>query len=127
MKTSMSKSQPAPTSETKSSAPYCPDTFDLVWLNFDPQVGREQAGRRPAFVLSARSYNQKSGLCVVCPVTSQVKGYPFEVTIPSGAVEGVVLADQVKSLAWFPRDCEFITTCAEIGDEVMGKLESLLP
>ena len=86
------------------SATYVPETGDLVWLSFDPQAGREQAGRRPALVLSPRTYNAKSGLALVCAVTNQVKGYPFEVPVPeaSGAT-GVILADHVKSVDWKTR------------------------
>ena len=83
---------------------YVPARGDLVWLEFDPQTGHEQAGRRPALVVSHAEYNKKVGLAVFCPVTSQVKGYPFEVVLPAGlAVTGVVLSDQVKSLDWRAR------------------------
>jgi mRNA interferase MazF len=76
----------------------------LVWLSFSPQAGREQAGRRPALVLSPRMYDEKAGLCVVCPVTQQAKGYPFEVMLPDGLpVQGVVLIDHVKSSDWRER------------------------
>jgi len=78
---------------------YVPRRGDIVWLSFTPQAGHEQAGRRPALVLSPSAYNRKVGLALFCPVTSRVKGYPFEVTVPKGlSVAGVVLADQVKSL-----------------------------
>ena len=78
---------------------YVPRRGDLVWLSFDPQAGHEQAGRRPAFVLSPEAYNRKTGLFLACPVTSKEKGYPFEVSLPSGLqVSGVILADQLKSL-----------------------------
>lgn len=84
---------------------FVPDADDLVWLTFDPQKGREQAGRRPALVLSPAAYNAKSSLALVCPVTSRVKGYPFEVPLPAGlAVSGVVLADHIKSLDVNRRD-----------------------
>jgi mRNA interferase MazF len=83
---------------------FVPDAGDLIWLTFDPQAGHEQAGRRPALVLSPKAYNQKSGLALVCPVTSQLKGYPFEVPVPTGCgVAGVILADHVKSLDWKAR------------------------
>lgn len=76
---------------------YVPDRGDVVWLDFTPQAGHEQGGRRPAVVLSPVAYNKKVGLALLCPITSQVKGYPFEVLIPSGSpVTGVILADQVK-------------------------------
>lgn len=78
---------------------YVPDTGDLIWLDFNPQAGREQAGRRPVVVLSPRAYNHKSNLAIVCPITSQVKGYPFEVSVPEGLpIGGVILADHLKSL-----------------------------
>jgi len=90
-------------------APYIPERGDLVWLVFDPQAGHEQGGRRPALVLSPASYNGKSGLALICPVTSQVKGYPFEVPVPTGlAVHGIILSDQVKNLDWQARRAEFI-------------------
>ena len=83
---------------------YVPDTGDLIWLDFHPQVGREQAGRRPAIVLSPRAYNDKASLALVCPVTSRVKGYPFEVPLPKSLpISGVILADHLKSLDWRER------------------------
>lgn len=87
---------------------YVPDRGDLVWLNFTPQKGHEQAGKRPALVLSPREYNAKAGLAIFCPVTSSKKAYPFEVVL-SGKVSGVVLSDQVKSLDWRSREAEFIS------------------
>jgi mRNA interferase MazF len=81
-----------------------PERGDVVWLEFDPQAGSEQAGHRPALVLSPRSYNRKVGLALVCPITSRVKGYPFEVELPPGhAATGVILCDQIKSLDWRAR------------------------
>jgi mRNA interferase MazF len=82
--------------------PYVPDAGDVVWLSFDPQVGREQAGHRPAVVLSPAVYNAKTSLMVCCPMTTQIKNYPFEVVI-SAANPSVVLADQVESLDWRKR------------------------
>lgn len=79
--------------------PYVPDAGDIIWLQFTPQAGHEQAGHRPAVVLSPALYNGKTGLLLCCPMTSQVKGYPFEVAI-SGKAQGVALADQIKSLDW---------------------------
>lgn len=88
---------------------YIPRRGDAVWLNFNPQSGHEQAGRRPALVLSPEEYNRKTGLAIFCPITSQVKGYPFEVKLPAGLpVNGVVLADQVKSLDWRVREAALI-------------------
>lgn len=83
---------------------YVPDRGDIVWLQFDTQTGDEQAGRRTAFVVSPRAYNRKVGLALFCPVTSKVKGYPFEVTLPEqGKAQGAILSDQLKSLDWRAR------------------------
>jgi mRNA interferase MazF len=88
---------------------YVPDRGDLVWLEFTPQAGSEQRGRRPALVLSPKTYNGKVGLALFCPVTSKIKGYPFEVQLPDGsAVTGVILSDQLKSLDWRSRKVKFI-------------------
>ena len=105
-----------------------PERGDVVWLTFTPQAGHQQAGRRPALVLSPRSYNGKVGLALVCPVTSQVKGYPFEVALPTGLpVQGVVLADQVKSLDWKARQAEFAARLpADPLAAVLAKLATLL-
>jgi mRNA interferase MazF len=107
---------------------YLPDRGDAVWLTFDPQAGHEQSGRRPAVVLSPRSYNYKAGLAHICPVTSQVKGYPFEVILPAGLpLKGVVLADQVRSLDWRARRASRICELPDATtDEILGKLETLL-
>ena len=87
---------------------YVPERGDLVWITFTPQAGHEQAGRRPALVLSPASYNGKAGLALVCPITNKVKGYPFEAPIPDGlAVTGAVLADHVRSLDWRSRRAVF--------------------
>ncbi len=111
-----------------STAPYVPDRGDLVWLSFDPQLGHEQAGRRPALVLSPAAYNGRVGLALCCPVTSQVKRFPFEVVLPSGlAVTGVVLSDQVKSLDWRARQASFICLApAAVVNDVLAKLGTLL-
>ena len=91
------------------TSPRVPERGNAVWIDFDPQAGREQAGRRPAVVLSPAAYNGRVGLALLCPVTSQVKGYPFEVGIPDGLpVAGVILADQVKSLDWRRRNATLI-------------------
>lgn len=91
-----------------------PDRGDVMWLTLDPQSGHEQAGRRPVLVLSPASYNGRLGLALICPITSRVKGYPFEVPLPGGlAVAGVVLADQVKSLDWRTRKAEFSCVAPE--------------
>jgi mRNA interferase MazF len=107
-------------------ASYTPRRGDVVWLTFDPQAGHEQSGRRPAFVISLYAYNQKVGLFIVCPITSQVKGYPFEVPISTkSGIRGVVLADQIKSLDWRARKAEFVEAAAT--DMVEGVLARILP
>jgi mRNA interferase MazF len=105
-----------------------PDRGDAIWLTFNPQAGHEQAGRRPALVLSPAAYNGKAGLALLCPITNQVKGYPFEVIIPDGLdVTGVILSDQVKSLDWRARQAEFIARLPdEVAAEVLAKLGTLL-
>jgi mRNA interferase MazF len=117
-----------PSGPKHGDAAAVPDTGDLVWLSFTPQVGREQAGRRPGLVLSPRSYNAKVGLCLVCPVTHHAKGYAFEVRLPDGLpVQGVVLADHVKSADWQQRGSEHIAAVpADVLDEVRAKLKPLL-
>jgi mRNA interferase MazF len=108
--------------------PYVPERGDVVWITLNPQAGHEQAGRRPAVVVSPRSYNGKVGLGLFCPVTSRVKGYPFEVALPPDLpVSGVVLADQVKSLDWRARKAERAARLpGETIAEVLGKLTALL-
>ena len=116
-------------SETSSpSSLYCPQAGDLIWIDFDPQAGREQAGRRPALVLSPRRYNQLVRLCVLCPISNQGKGYPFEITLADGGqVTGVVLADQVKSLSWHDRNAELICAApAGIAAHARAKIKALL-
>ena len=107
---------------------YVPRCGDVVWITLNPQAGREESGRRPAVVVSPQSYNGKVGLAIFCPVTSQIKGYPFEVLIPAGLpVKGAILSDQVKSLDWRARKAELI--CALPGgtiSEVLEKLGTLL-
>jgi mRNA interferase MazF len=109
-------------------AAFVPDAGDFVWLTFDPQAGREQAGRRPALVLSPKTYNAKSGLALVCPLTSQAKGYPFEVAVTAGhGASGVILADHVKSVDWKARRAEKLGRCpTEAIDEARAKLAPLL-
>ena len=87
---------------------YVPDRGDVVWLDFDPQIGKEQAKRRPAICISPKDYNQKSGLAIFCPITSKIKGYPFEIPISLNKIQGVILADQVKSLDYRERNATFI-------------------
>ena len=107
---------------------YIPDRGDLVWIMLNPQAGHEQAERRPALVLSPAPYNGKVGLAILCPITNQRKGYPFEVTIPEGlSIGGVVLSDQVKCLDWRARQAELAGKLPEaIVDEVLHKLKTLL-
>ena len=99
---------------------YVPDRGDVVWLRFDPQAGHEQTGRRPAVVLSPRAYNRKVGLALLFPVTSQVKGYPFEVPLQLGSkLEGVILADQIKSMDWKARRA---SKMARVSQDVMQEV-----
>ena len=110
------------------SGPYCPDVGDIIRINFDPQAGREQAGARPAIVLSLERYNRYTRLCVLCPITNQIKGYPFEVLLPHGfAVTGAILSDQVKSLSWEQRGATLlaVSPAATLAD-VRAKIKSLL-
>lgn len=109
-------------------ARYVPDRGDIVWFRFNPQAGREQAGERPALVLSPRAYNEKTSLVILCPITSQRKGYPFEVILPDDLpVSGVVLADQVKSLDWTIRLVSLKCKAPwAVLEEVTGKLGALI-
>ena len=109
-------------------AAYVPDRGDLVWLEFTPQTGSEQAGRRPALVISPKAYNAKVGLALFCPVTSRVKGYPFEVVLSEGGcVIGVVLSDQLKSLDWRARKAKLIERAAsDVLEMVTARILPLL-
>lgn len=111
-----------------SATRYVPDRGDLLWLTFDPRAGREQAGRRPALVLSPVAYNRRANLALVCPITTQAKGYPFEVALPSGLpLSGVVLADRFKSADWAARRAQFAAKApAEVLADVTAKLRPLL-
>ncbi len=105
----------------KASAP---DRGDIVWLDFSPQTGHEQSGRRPAVVLSPSAYNAKVGLALVCPITSQAKGYPFEVALPERSkVAGVILADQVKSIDWRARRAK---VAERLGTDIVSRTLALL-
>jgi len=110
------------------SRAHIPDRGEVVWVTLNPQAGHEQAGRRPAVVLSPAAYNGKVGLAILCPITTQIKGYPFEVPIPAGlAVTGAILADQVKSLDWRVREAELICTLpVKTVSQVLRKLSVLL-
>ena len=105
-----------------------PQRGDVIWITMNPQAGHEQSGRRPAVVLSPSTYNGKVGLAILCPITGQVKGYPFEVTIPAGLpVSGVVLADQVRTMDWHARQAELICALpAKTIAEILGKVRTLL-
>lgn len=107
---------------------YVPDHGDAVWITLDPRAGREQAGRRPAVVLSPAGYNGKVGLAILCPITNQIKGYPFEVLVPSGLpVSGAILSDQVKSLDWRVREADLICRLPEnTMAEIVQKLGRLI-
>lgn len=107
---------------------YVPEQGHAIWFTFDPQAGHEQAGRRPAVVLSPAAYNRKTGLVLVCPVTSHAKGYPFEVSLPPGLpISGVVLADQVKSADWRARQAAFICELpSDVLPHILAKLSALL-
>jgi len=107
---------------------YVPQRGDVVWITLNPQSGHEQAGRRPAVVLSPGIYNEKVELAILCPITNQIKGYPFEVLMPDGLpVNGVILADQIKSLDWRVRNAEWICTLpSRVVVEVLQKLGILL-
>jgi mRNA interferase MazF len=105
-----------------------PDRGDIVWISLDPQAGHEQAGRRPVLILSPKAYNEKVGLALCCPITSQRKGYPFEVALPAGGtVAGVILSDHVKCLDWRARGAEIHGSAPpDAVAEVLGKLGALL-
>lgn len=107
---------------------YIPDRGDIVWLQFNPQAGHEQSGHRPALVVSPRSYNQKVGLALFCPITSQVKGYPFEVVLPKeGKPLGAILSDQIKSLDWRVRKAKRFSKAPNgVIGEVLAKIHTLI-
>ncbi len=103
---------------------YVPERGDFVWINFSPQVGHEQSGKRPAIVLTEAEYNAKTGLMIACPITKHAKGYPFEVAVPKdSAVFGVVLSDHVKNLDWRGRNAEFV---GKAGNELVAKVINTL-
>ena len=110
------------------SGQYVPERGDIVWLQFTPQAGHEQAGHRPALVISPRSYNRRVGLALFCPVSSQVKSYPFEVALPPGLeATGAILADQVKSLDWRVRKAKRVCTVpGEIMEETIARILALV-
>ena len=107
---------------------YVPERGDVVWLRFNPQAGHEQAGDRPALTISPAAYNGRVGLALFCPITSRIKGYPFEVVLPPGLkVEGAILSDQVKSLDWRVRKARRLCTVPpEVMSETLGRLLALI-
>ncbi|MFX0097989.1 MAG: endoribonuclease MazF [Candidatus Hodarchaeota archaeon] len=107
---------------------YVPNRGDMIWLDFLPQRGHEQAGRRPALVISPKKYNEKVGLLIACPITTAIKNYPFEVKVPDELdISGVILTDQVKSLDWRARNAKFICELPDqVIDEVLAKLATLV-
>ncbi len=107
---------------------YVPDRGDVIWINLNPQSGHEQSGRRPVVVLSPAKYNGRVGMAILCPITNQIKGYPFEVELPSDLqVTGVILSDQVKCLDWKTRKAEFICKLpSKLTIEVLKKLNTLI-
>jgi mRNA interferase MazF len=111
-----------------STARYVPERGDILWLTFDPQAGHEQAGRRPALVLSPATYNRRAGLVLVCPITNQAKGYPFEVALPKSLpISGVVLVDHLKSIDWAARRAQFVARApADVVADVTARLRPLV-
>lgn len=107
---------------------YVPDRGDIIWIDMDPQAGHEQKGRRVALVLSPRAYNERADLAVMCPITNQGKGYPFEVALPAGIrATGFVLSDQVKSLDWRARNASHHSEAPkEVVDDALAKIKALL-
>ncbi|WP_192482892.1 MULTISPECIES: endoribonuclease MazF [Cysteiniphilum] len=106
---------------------YVPDAGDIVWLDFDPQAGREQKGHRPALVISPKVYNAKTRLMLCCPMTTKIKGYPFEVAVASEK-ESVILSDQIKSLDWQQRNAKFKGRISVVElEDVCDKIKAILP
>ena len=107
---------------------YCPERGDIIWLSFNPQLGHEQAGRCPALTLSPSPYNRKVGLVLVCPVTTNIKRYPFEVQLPDELkISGAILSDQIKSFDWKTRKAEYICKVpTDIIEDVLAKIATLL-
>jgi mRNA interferase MazF len=110
------------------SGDYCPEVGDLVWIDLNPTLGHEQSGHRPAVVLTPRQYNVRSGLCIICPITSRALGYPFEVAIPDGhAISGIILVDQIRSVSWEKRYIKIAGVAAvKLLNEVRERLAALL-
>lgn len=110
------------------SGSYCPEAGDFIWIGLDPTMGHEQSGRRPAIVLSPHSYNAAAGLCVICPITSRVRNYPFEAVLPeSEDISGAVLADQPRSISWEKRPIRHAGRAPDsVITEVRERLAALL-
>ena len=102
---------------------FIPEKGDLVWLEFNPQTGHEQQGHRPAICISQKLYNQKTGLALFCPITSQIKGYPFEIVLKNHSITGCILSDQVKNLDYVQRKCAFIEKASS--DEIYSVVENI--
>ena len=124
----MAKSTGAPRGARKSGSAYQPERGHFVWLNFDPQAGTEQAGRRPALILSPRAFNVATGLAFVCPVTNQMKGGAFEVPLPpAGRPTGVLLCHQLRAVDWIARRAEFLADApAAFVADILARIEAVL-
>jgi mRNA interferase MazF len=107
---------------------YIPEQGDLIWLEFTPQAGHEQSGLRPALVVSPASYNGAVGLALMCPITSKIKGYPFEVLLPKKSkIQGTILSDQIKSLDWRIRKAKFIAKAStQVLEETIEKIQAII-
>ena len=108
---------------------YSPDRGDIVWISLDPTLGRELQKRRPALILTPKAYNLKTSLALIVPITSKVKGYSFEVALPTDlSIQGVILSDQIRSIDWRSRDAQFIITASIVLlNAVRAKQKALLP
>ena len=105
---------------------YIPSRGDLIWVNFSPAYGHEQRGKRPAIVISPTFYNEKSGIALICPITSKAKGYPFEVFVSEGKIKGVILPDQIKSVDWKERRVKFVAQASPQTIRMVQKYLALL-
>ena len=106
---------------------YVPDRGDIVWLNFTPQAGHEQRGTRPAIIISPKIYNKKTNLALCCPITSNIKGYPFEVVVKGKKIDGVILTDHLKNLDWKAREIKFIEKASTLVlTECIDKISTLI-